>query len=105
MSDKNNGFIEEDLEDDGIFTLTSSDGKNIEFLDIAGIPYKGNFYVLAQPVELFDGMAEDEVLVFLVDYDENNNEIYRLVIDDEVLDAVSEEYTKLYNEAHLADED
>ena len=38
----------------------------IDFVEIAGIAHKGNFYAILQPVELIEGMDDDEALVFKV---------------------------------------
>ena len=64
-------YIEQpvDMEEDSIVTLTSADGQEIDFVEIAGIALRGNFYVILQPVELLEGMGEDEALVFKVTQD------------------------------------
>ena len=106
MDNYNNGFIEEELEEgDDIVTLMSADGEEIDFLSIAGIVYNGNFYAILQPVELFEEMAEDEALVFLVESDENGNDKFTIVVDDDIIDAVFVEYGKLYDEAMVDEED
>ena len=106
MNEQNNGFIEENLEeDDGIVTLMSANGEEIDFLEIAGIALNGNFYAILQPVNLLEGMAEDEALVFKVERDEEGNDKFTIVMDDETIDAVFVEYGKLYDAAHLGEED
>ena len=50
-------------EDDDIVTLLSADGEEIDFVEIAGIALNGKFYAVLQPVELLEGMEEDEALV------------------------------------------
>ena len=106
MDNYNNGFIEEELEeDDDIITLSSVDGQEIDMREIAGIAYNGNFYNILQPVELFEGMAEDEALVFLREYDNEGNERLTIVMDDEIIDAVFAEYDKLLDQALLGESD
>ena len=85
-------------EDDDIVTLTSVTGEEIDFVEIAGIAYKGHFYVILQPVELLDGMDEDEALVFEITRTDDNDR-FEIVLDDEIIEAVFTEYNKLYNEA------
>lgn len=85
-------------EDDDIVTLTSATGEEIDFVEIAGIAYKGHFYVILQPVELLDGMDEDEALVFEITRTDDNDR-FEIVLDDEIIEAVFTEYNKLYNEA------
>ena len=86
-------------EDDDIVTLLSADGEEIDFVEIAGIAHKGNFYAILQPVELLEGMRDDEALVFKVTRDEKGQDHFEVVIDEELCDEVFQEYNKLYNEA------
>lgn len=89
--------MEED--DDDIVTLLSADGEEIDFIEIAGIAYKGNFYAILQPVELLDGMDEDEALVFKVTRGKDGEDKFEIELDDVVIDAVFAEYNKLLDEA------
>lgn len=86
-------FANEDGDD--IVTLTNADGEEIDFIEIAGIAHKGEFYAILQPVELLPGMSEDEALVFHVGRDENGNDRFEVVLDDEIIDAVFAEYNRL----------
>lgn len=80
---------------DDIITLLSANGEEIQFLEIAGIAYHGNFYAILQPVELIEGMADDEALVFKVSRNENGEDKFEIELDDEVIDAVFAEYNRL----------
>ena len=105
MSEIKNGFIEEDLEDgDDIITLMSENGEEIDFIEVAGIAYGGDFYEILQPVQLLEGMAEDEALVFKIEQDEDGNDKLTIILDDDTIEAVFNEYYKLYDAANL-DED
>ena len=86
---------EDEYADDDIVTLTSADGEEIDFVEIAGIAHKGEFYAILQPVELVEGMSEDEALVFLVERLENGEDKFSIVLDDEIIDAVFAEYNRL----------
>ncbi len=102
MDNYDNNVIKEALDDgDDVLTLLSANGEEIDFIEIAGIAYGGNFYAIVQPVELLEGMAEDEALVFLVERDNEGNDKFTIVLDDEIIDAVFVEYGKLYDAAHL----
>ena len=94
--------ILEEGEDD-IVTLLSADGEEIDFVEIAGIAHKGNFYAILQPVELVEGMSDDEALVFLVERGEDGEDRFTIELDDEIIDAVFAEYNRLLDEAQ--DED
>ena len=93
-------FIEEFDEEletasDDIVTLTSADGESIDFVEIAGIAHKGKFYAILQPVELIEGMQEDEALVFEVSRNEDGSDSFSVELDDEIISAVFETYNKL----------
>lgn len=97
--------IEDDeFADDDIVTLRSADGDDIEFVEIAGIAHKGNFYAILQPVELLEGMNEDEALVFLVSRDEEGNDRFEICLDDEIIEAVFAEYNRLLDNAQEENE-
>ena len=82
-------------DEDDIVTLVNEEGEEIEFVEIAGIAYRGNFYAVLQPVELLDGMGEDEALVFKVTKGENGEDNFEIEIDETIIKAVYEEYLKL----------
>ena len=92
-----------DEENDGIVTLHTANGEEVEFIEIAGIVYKDGFYGIMQPVELLDGMSDDEALVFKVTRGENGEHKYEIELDDEVINGVFEVYDKLYQESLEAD--
>ena len=80
---------------DDIVTLLSANGEEIEFIEIAGIAYHGCFYAILQPVELIEGMEDDEALVFKVSRLENGEDKFEIELDDEIIDAVFKEYNRL----------
>ena len=82
-----------------LIVLRSASGEEIEFIEIAGIAYKGKFYSILQPVVLLDGMGDDEALVFEVSRADNGEDKFEIVLDDEIISAVFKEYDKLYEEA------
>lgn len=105
MDEKDNEIFEEEtecdemLEDDDIVTLFSQDGKKISFTEVAGIVFEGKFYAILQPLELLEGMSEDEALVFAVSSGENGEDQFNLVLDDRIIDGVFKEYDRLYEES------
>ena len=80
---------------DDIITLLSATGEEIDFVEIAGIAHQGNFYAILQPVELIEGMDDDEALVFKVSRGENGEDKFEIELDDEIIDAVFKEYNRL----------
>ena len=79
-------------EKDDIVTLLNANGEEIEFIEIAGIAYHGCFYAILQPVELIEGMTDDEALVFKVSKLENGEDKFEIELDEEIIDGVFKEY-------------
>lgn len=92
-------MAKEVYESDEYITLKGQDGKEINFVDIAGIALKSGYYAILQPVELLDGMAEDEALVFKVEQQKNGEDKFTIVVDDMIVDEVFAEYGRLIDEA------
>lgn len=92
-------FSTEEFEDGVQFvTITTDDGREIEFVEIAEIPLNGRVFTILQPTEEMDELDPDDVLVFEVTTDEDGNDIVELVDDDETIDAVSEAFYALDND-------
>lgn len=85
-------------DDDSVVTLKSANGEDIQFIEIAGIAHKGNFYAILQPVELMEGLADDEAIVFKVSRAPNGDDSFEIVLDDDIIDAVFAEYDRLYEQ-------
>ena len=83
---------------DDIITLTSESNEEIDFVNIAQIVYQSKIYAILQPVELLDGMDEDEAFVFEVETDEVGQNSYTIVTDDEIVDEVFSRYNQLLEE-------
>ena len=86
----------EECED--IITLTSENNEEIDFVNIAQIVYQSKIYAILQPVELLDGMDEDEAFVFEVKTDEEGQNSFTIVTDDEIIDEVFSRYNQLLEE-------
>ena len=83
---------------DDIITLTSENNEEIDFVNIAQIVYQSKIYAILQPVELLDGMDEDEAFVFEVKTDEEAQNSFTIVTDDEIIDEVFSRYNQLLEE-------
>lgn len=90
-------------DEDDIVTLVSAEGDEVDFVEVAGIAYQGGFYAILQPVELLEGMEEDEALVFKVTRGKNGEDKFEIELDDTTIDAVFNEYNRLLDEADGAD--
>lgn len=100
MADEMRPAMQAAEEDDDIVTLCSATGEEIDFIEIAGIARKGKFYAILQPVELLDGMEDDEALVFEVSRNEDGTDKFQIELDDEIIDDVFAEYNRLLDNAN-----
>ena len=87
-----------DYDPDDIITLNSADGEEIDFVQIAGINLPTGFYAILQPVELLEGMDDNEALVFKVSQGEDGEDRFEIELDDATIDAVFAEYNRLLDE-------
>ena len=87
-----------DENDLGKIVLYDENDKEVEFEQIAIIPYQNEVYAILKPVEKMEGVADDEAIVFLLDADEESDEVLSVVEDDAVIDAVFDAYYKLLDE-------
>ncbi len=100
-ANRNNPVPSVDLdEDDEIVTLLSANGEEIDFTAIALIYYRNTPYAILQPVELLDGMDDDEALVFKVSVADDGSNSYAIELDDAIVDAVFKEYDRLLEQAN-----
>ena len=90
---ENKNFNEEAEENEELIVLADDEGKEIEFRHIATLDYKDEWYIYLQPVELED-MEEDEMIIFHIQTDEEGNDIFQPVEDEDLLNALYEEYLK-----------
>lgn len=84
---------------DDIITLTTSSGEEIDFVEIAGIKLGTKFYEVLQPVELLEGMSDDEVLVFQVTHSGGGNK-FDIVTEDKIIDKVLKKCNRMIAEAN-----
>jgi len=90
------------FEDDQIVTLYDDNNKPVDFFEVACIEYEENFYVLLQPVEEMEGIADDEVVIFRLDPnpEDEDEDLFVPVEDQKLLEKVFEEFLR-----KVADED
>lgn len=79
--------------------LTDENGNDVEFSQVASIVLPGDrHYAILQPVELLEGMGEDEAFVFEVKFNGDKDASLTIVDDDKVVDEVFKEYNRLLDE-------
>ncbi len=87
-----------DENDLGTIVLYDENDKEVEFEQIAIIPYNNEVYAILKPLEEMEGVADDEAIVFLLDADEETDEVLSVVEDENIIDAVFDAYYKLLDE-------
>lgn len=95
--------IENELEDD-IITLTDDEGNDCDFYHLATLDYNENWYMVVQPVELFDGMTEEDVIIYKIDSDEDGESTILAIEDDAEADAVFNEFERLMSEGECSED-
>ena len=73
--------------------LNDEEGE-IEFKQVATIPYDGNLYALLSPVEEILGVEADSYIVFRIDMDDDTATIEE---DDDILNKVNDIYINSFN--------
>ncbi|MCL2370308.1 MAG: DUF1292 domain-containing protein [Firmicutes bacterium] len=84
------------FEGDRVITLNNDEGEAVDFYEIACVDYEGEFYSLLQPVKPMDGIADDEVVIFKLQEDEENEDtdLFLPVGDEKLLEKVFEEFMR-----------
>ena len=82
--------------------LIDDHGRKIEFEQVAVIPYtvgeEKRIYCILHPITAIQGIASDEVIVFRVDFDENDHSFLNVELDETIARAIFAEYEKLIAE-------
>ncbi|PKK96116.1 MAG: DUF1292 domain-containing protein [Tenericutes bacterium HGW-Tenericutes-4] len=87
-----------DAEDDGPIILFDEKDNEVEFDQVALIPYKNKAYAILKPVEPMEGVADDEAIVFALMEDENGEDLLSIETDETIVKGVFDEYYKLLDE-------
>ena len=74
--------------------LYNENGEEVEFEQIAIIPLNDEIYLILKPVITFEGMGEEEGLVFVIEEYDNDTK-FHLCVDDDIIDQVFEIYNSL----------
>ena len=85
--------IDKLLDDDNTdnIVLYNEENQEVEFEQIAVVPYGEKTYAILRPVAEVPGIADDEALVFVID-EVDSEDCLLIVEDDSIVDAVFKEY-------------
>ena len=74
--------------------LYNEDNEEIALDQIAVIPYLGDTYAILKPLGDFEGVGENEALVFVI-AEEDDEDVLIVVDDDAVIDAIFNLYYEM----------
>ena len=100
--EEENGLISQILDPDNTdpIILQNDDGEDVEFEQVALVPYDDELFTILKPITKVQGVSEDEAVVFRIDYIEDEEEFYLNVETEQaVLDEVYKVYENLFLEA------
>ena len=78
--------------------LFNENNEEVQFEQIALVPRDGEVYAILKPLGDYEGVAEDEALVFVI-AEEDGEDVLVVVDEDDIIDAVFEEYYAMLAEA------
>ena len=88
-----------DVEDNEPITLFDENDNAIAFEQIALIPFEEKLYAILKPIDVMEGVGDDEGVIFLFEENEQTNETFlRVVNDDKIIDKVFSQYLELVKE-------
>ena len=90
-----------DPDNNDLIRLYDEDGEETVFRQIAVTSIEGAVYAILKPEEPFEGLGEDEALVFALEKNDSGDVSLLLVSDGDIIDAVFEDYYKLLRESGI----
>lgn len=85
------------INDDEIITLTAEDGTKVDFYEIAVVEHEDELYAILEPASDMEDIEDGEVLIFKIeetDDEDAEEDVFTVVEDEELLQAVFDEYLK-----------
>ena len=88
-----------DENNDEPISLFDEDDREVKFAQVAVIPDNDKIYAILKPIDELEGVADDEAIVFLADYDEDGNTVLVVEKDEDTAIRVFDKYYQLLDEA------
>lgn len=88
-----------DENNDEPIVLFDENDKEIKFEQVAVIPEDEKIYAILKPIDDMEGVADDEAIVFAVDYDDDGNSFLVVETNEEMAIKVFDKYYQLLDEA------
>ena len=87
-----------DDENDEPIVLVDGEGNEVQFEQVAVIPYNDRLYCILKPIDEVEGVEDDEAIVFVIDDDDEENPTLTVESDEKTANAVFDKYYKLLEE-------
>lgn len=87
-----------DEDNNDAIILMNEKGEEIPFEQIALIPQDDKTYAILKPMIQFDGLGENEGLVFSIETNAEGMEYLALTVDEDIIDRVFDVYFELIEE-------
>ena len=81
--------------DDDIITLVDEEGVEREFMHLATVDYKDNWYIVLEPTELFDGMEDGDVLIYRIGLNDDGDDTFINIEDEDELNGAFDAFMEL----------
>lgn len=88
-----------DENNDEPIVLFDENDREIKFEQVAIIPENEKIYAILKPVDEMEGVADDEAIVFVVEYDKDGNSYLAVETNEEIAIKVFDKYYQLLDEA------
>ena len=79
-------------------SLFDENEKEVKFEQVAIIPEGEKIYAILKPIDEMEGVADDEAIVFVVDYDKDGNSFLVVETNEEIAIKVFDKYYQLLDE-------
>ena len=91
-----------DENNDDPISLFDEDDKEVKFEQVAIIPHDEKIYAILKPIDEMEGVADDEAIVFVVEYDNEGHSYLVVETNEEIAIKVFDKYYQLLDEADAA---
>lgn len=87
-----------DEENRDTIVLADAGGRELEFEQVAVIPYSGKIYCVLKPITKIEGIGDDEAVVFRIDETEQGDHLICAENDEGIAITIFEKYYDLLEE-------
>ena len=91
-----------DEDNDSPVVLYDENDKEIRFDQVAIIPLEEKLFAILKPIDEMEGVADDEAIVFVVEYDNEGHSYLVVETNEEIAIKVFDKYYQLLDEADAA---